>query len=244
MLRRLLGRHAEAEAPGELDAPDPGRAEGAGAGVARLLRRPGPGKLRDEGAHPGSVEREVERDPAAVVAQELRGQLADARGLLRRADADVVHVDLVLDRDEVDRAEQVVELHERHVQVLDRLVEGIVVGRVQAGHAEEARQEVREALAELAHLVREGTVLAEARAPEGLGEGLLRPAQVVVEVRSSGLSHGTAPFPCLERGRGLRPQRGVAVRREQLEELVRLLSRDLAQAGEGHALHTAGRPGP
>jgi hypothetical protein len=153
-----------------------------------------------------------------------------------RADADVVDVDLVLDRHEVHRAEQVVKLDERVVQVLDRLVEGAVVGRVQPRHAQQARQEVGEALAELAHLVREGAVLADARSPEGAGEGLLGPAQVVGRHGPGRWAHPRDPPPRASSAAAAsgapRPRRA----RRAARAAPPRPARPRPQAGEGDAL--------
>ena len=147
----------------------------------------------DEGADGRAVEGQVEGDPAHVVALQLGGQVAEARGLVSGADPDVVDVHLVLDGHEVDRAEQLVELHERVVQLLDGLVEGVVVRGVQPGHAQEAGQEVGQPLAELAHLVGERPVLPDARAAQGPGQLLLRPLEVVRRDGQGRLTHSGLP---------------------------------------------------
>ena len=192
-LERLLERHAEAEAARELEAPHPGRVEGLRERGARLRRGGRPGDAAHQGADRGPVEGQVERDPPAVVPLQLRPQVLDARRPLARPDADVVDVDLVLDRDEVDGAEQLVERHERRVEVLDRLVEGAVLGRVEPRHAQEARQQVGQPLAQLPHLVGEGPVLPDPRPPQGPGQSVLGAAQLVGRLRRSGLIHGGLP---------------------------------------------------
>ena len=196
----------------------------------------GRAKAADQGADRGAVEREVEGDAAHVVALQLRRELADARGLVARADPDVVHVDLVLDRDQVDGAEQVGELDERRVEVLDRLVEGAVVGRVHPRHAQQARQQVRETLAELAHLVGERPVLADARAPEGADRALLRAASSSVVLGAESQPRWpprAAPRRAPAAAGATRPRRASASSSSRASRLLRV---ELAQARERDAL--------
>ncbi len=175
----------------ELQPAHPDRLQVASEGGPRLR---GGGVLAegaDQAADAHVVEGLVERDLAHVVSHQLAAELAYGAVLLAAADADVVHVHLVFDRHQVDRAQRLVEPDEGPVKLAYRLVEGPVVGRVHAGHPQQAREEVREALAQLPHQVEQRPVLADPSASEGAREVVLGLAQVVQVVRVRGLSHWT-----------------------------------------------------
>ena len=62
-------------------------------------------------------------------------------------------------------------------------------------HAQQPREQVGQALAQLAHQVGEGAVLADPRPPERPGQVPLGPAQVVRVCRRDRLTHGALRCP-------------------------------------------------
>ena len=211
-LARVLARPPEAEATLELEATDAGRVQRLGQPVARLHGGGRPRQAGDQRADRGAVLREVKGDPPGVVPLQLGAQLGNARRLVAGANADVVHVDLVLDRHQVHRAQQIVKLHQGRLQVGDGLVEGAVVGRVQVRHAQQAGQQVRQALSQLAHEVGEGAILADARAPQRARERVLGVADLVEQARRA-IIHGDLRGSAGERPGRLRPPGAARHRR-------------------------------
>jgi hypothetical protein len=132
----------------------------------------------------------VEHEPTGVVAAQLRSQAAGA-WLVVGPDADVVQVDLVLDRHQADGAERLAQRGQQPRQLGHRRVEGPVVGAVDAGQLEQAGQQLYQLLAPFADLLRQLAVLAGAGAAEGTSEARLRP----IEFIHGGLSGGGAPAP-------------------------------------------------
>ena len=114
----------------------------------------------------------VERDAADVVPSQPAAEVL-SRLAAFQADADVVDVDLVLDRQQVDGAEQRDEPPERALEVVHGLVEGVVVGRVEPGHRQDAVQQLDQALALFAHDRGQDAVFARARAVEHAAEPFL-----------------------------------------------------------------------
>ena len=119
---------SELEATVKLQTEHLGSIEFAHQSCPRLVLCSVPAESGDQAPNADVVEGLVDRDLSHVVPHQLAAELADPAVLLADPNANVVDVDLVLDCDQVDRAECVVEPEEGPIEFLDGLVEGAIVG--------------------------------------------------------------------------------------------------------------------
>ena len=122
--------------------------------------------------------------------RQLGGETLAILSLLRRAHADLVQVDLLLDRDELQRAEQADEARDRRGELADRLIQSRILGRVRAAHAQEAEEEPDHLLALLADDAGQLRILAGAGAVDAAAERCLSLRQLIHGVALRGAARG------------------------------------------------------
>ncbi len=180
-----LGHPAKSVHRRRLDVVDAARDQVLPQGRALLVRRRLGVEALQERPHLCVRGRGGEHQPADLMVLQLGRQALAVLSLLRRADADLVQVDLLLHRDQVDRAEHPDQPGQRRGQLGHRLVQGRIVGRVGAAGAQEAEEQPHHLLALLAHDAGELRILAGARPIDAAAERLLRLCQLI---------HGAAPL--------------------------------------------------